>query len=448
MSNTPSRSGREHAPGARHVLMVVHDCYPLDARAVREARAAAQAGYRVDVICLTDDGEARREAIDGIHVHRIGVSRKRGVGLGRMLREYVEFAASASFLAARIHVRHRGASERVVQIHAPPDFLIVAGIVPKLLGGKLILDIHDLTRHLYLARFAGRRAARSANRLLASIERAACAIADRVITVHEPYRRELIANGVADSSVVVVMNAVDDDLIARVERASSGGRLASGSRPRSGATPFTIAYHGSIIPAWGVNLIVEALPHVLESVPDLRCLILGAGDALGVVKKRAAELGVTPAVEFSGRWLPIEEALGKVADADCGLIPNVPSELNRFALSSKLFEYVALGVPAVVARLETLASHFEADEVTFFEAGDAVSLARAVTWVATNPEAARAKAERALTRSSEYSWPEQRSRYLDVLRSAAGAAKGAGGGPSHASVRPRRDRAAGAQQVS
>ncbi|MBV9003751.1 MAG: hypothetical protein JO181_03770, partial [Solirubrobacterales bacterium] len=132
---------------------------------MREARAAARAGYRVDVICLVDSGQVRREVLDAINVHRIGITRHRGAGLFRVVREYVAFAVRASAVAIRLRIRDRAACEHIVQVHAPPDFLIVAGIVPKLLGSKLILDIHDLSRHLYLARFQDRRVAPFANRV-------------------------------------------------------------------------------------------------------------------------------------------------------------------------------------------------------------------------------------------------------------------------------------------
>ena len=414
MTNTRTPNGRTIEPP--RLCMVVHDYYPLDGRAVREARAARQVGYEVDVICLTDVGQAKREVIDGVRVRRLAVSRNRGTGLLRMLREYLAFATLAGMTAALYRVRNRAAARHIIQVHAPPDFLVVAGLAPKLLGSRLILDIHDLSRHLFLARFQGRRAARAANRLLALIERAACAIADRVITVHEPYREELIRNGVPASKVAVVMNAVDDDLIAGITPTNGTGAQApqaGAKRPRG--APFKIAYHGSITPSYGVDLIVEALPHVLAQVPDVRCLILGGGDAVPELEARAIELGVADKIVFSGSFLPIEIALSQVAGADCGLIPNRPSELNRFALSSKLFEYVALGMPAVVARLETLARHFDPEEVTFFEPGDPRSFARAITWVAMNPLEARAKAQRAGVRSREYSWLEHRARYLEVL---------------------------------
>jgi Glycosyl transferases group 1 len=103
------------------------------------------------------------------------------------------------------------------------------------------------------------------------------------------------------------------------------------------------------------------------------------------------------------------------------VIPNLPTELNRFALSTKLFEYIELGLPAVVARLETLEAHFSDDEVTFFQPGDAASLAAALRWVATYPAEAEAKAQRARDRvAREYSWAANRARYLAATAGESG----------------------------
>ena len=71
--------------------------------------------------------------------------------------------------------------------------------------------------------------------------------------------------------------------------------------------------------------------------------------------------------------------------------------------------------PAVVARLETLASHFGEVEVTFFEPGDADDLARAIEWVASHPQDARGKADRARERAGDYSWRVNARRYVELL---------------------------------
>ncbi len=319
-----------------------------------------------------------------------------------MLYEYLMFALLAALMLAPSALRRRYA---VVQIHNPPDFLLIAGVLPRLFGSTLLLDVHDLSSHMFGARFSGRLSV-VISRLLVLLERLAGLMADGVITVHEPYRRELINHGIPAEKISVVMNVPDEGVLEAAEH----GKTARN------ASEFVVAYHGTISGWYGVDLVLDALGALRSEVPTARAMILGDGDARVKLQERALDIGLADHVEFSDGWVAADQALARAASATCGVIPNRPTELNRFALSTKLFEYLALGLPVVVAGLETLTAHFGADEVTFFRPGDAGSLARALIWVAANPQEAAAKTERARERvEREYSWTANRRRYLATL---------------------------------
>jgi glycosyltransferase involved in cell wall biosynthesis len=415
---TPATSQNTERPPAlarARLLMLVHAYYPLaEPRVEREAKAARDAGYDVEVVALRAEGEPAREVVDGISVRRLPLEHERGASLFRIAYEYIAFTLLAAVALAF------GRRPDVAHVHGPPDFLMAAAIPLKLRGTRLVLDIHDLSPHMYEARFEGSFAGRVVGAVLRVVERAACALADEVVTVHEPYRGELIADGVNPERVTVIMNSADEALIERV----------NGSRPGRDGGRFTIAYHGTITHWYGVDLLVEALASVKQQLPGARAVILGAGDALDDARELAARLGVADDIDFSGAYLPIEEALARVAGADCGVIPNRPSRLNRFALSSKLFEYVALGIPVVVSRLETLASHFGPDEVTFFEPGDADSLAEAILAVARDRAAAADKVQRAREHAQQYAWSANATRYVALLDRLGDAGAAAGRAPA------------------
>jgi glycosyltransferase involved in cell wall biosynthesis len=384
--------------------MVVHSYYPVgEPRAEREAIAAVEAGYAVDVICLRRSSEPAVETADGIRAIRLPVQHVRNSSARRSVSEYTSFALRATI--AVLKLRKREAID-VVYVHGPPDFLIAAAIIPRLLGARVVLDIHDLSPDMFHARFGGRRFARLVEGGLRLIERGACALAHRVITVHEPYRRELVAHGVSPEKIAVVMNAPDGEAISRAR-----AKAVNGGNPHR----FFLSYHGTITHWYGVDLIVEAVARLEERVPGIQASILGQGDALGAVEQLAERLGVGERFDFQDTFVSHEEALRRVANASCGVIPNRRSQLNRFALSSKLLDYVLLGVPVVVSRLETLAAHFSPAEVTFFEPDNAESLAEAIVWVAEHPQEARDKARRARLRAEDYAWPVSRRRFLEAL---------------------------------
>ncbi len=394
-------------PG-RSICMVVHDHYPKDVRVWRAARAAREAGWEVTVVCLRHPGEAAEEKLDEVTVRRLPVEHLPGSRLGRILVEYVMFTALAAWAVMRLHLR---TPQTVVHVNNPPDFLMVVAVLPKLLGSKVIFDVHDLSPLMFDARFHGRLGASSLIKALTVQQRVSCNYADRVITPHGPSARRISESGVPVEHIGIMMNPPDGDVLERV--------LAR-PRPRMPERGFLVAYHGTVTHWYGVDLIVDAIAEVCSDIPDVQAIILGDGDAVEHVRRHMHELEVESRIELSEGFVPNEQALEAVRAAACGIVPNLPSALNDLTLSGKLLDYALLGVPAVVARLNVQAEHFDETEVTFFEPGSAHSLAEAIRWVSANPNEAQAKARRARARAEEYAWPRQRDAYQQLLGDLAG----------------------------
>lgn len=372
--------------------MVLHGPYPVgEPRVEQQAAAARRAGYDIEVVATRRPGELFFELVDGVRVVRLRVEHRRGGSPFAVLGEYLAFAVRVTGRLARRRYQ-------VVQVNAPPDFLMVAALVPRLRGARVVLDVHDRSSDMVAMRFSGRLAGAAAW-MLDRVERAAARMAHAVVTVHEPYRQALIANGVEASRISVVMNVVDASILP--------GRRAPDR--------FTIVYHGSITPAYGVGLLVEAFARVHAALPDATLELIGEGDALEQALKRARSLTVDDAVRASGRTLSRGDALERVAAGSVGVVPNLPTRIGTYALPTKLFEYVALGIPVVAPRLKTIEEHFGPDEIAFFVAGDASDLARALLAVAEDPQVSAARAAAAGRRLAEYAWPAQEQRYLRAL---------------------------------
>jgi glycosyltransferase involved in cell wall biosynthesis len=382
--------------------MLLHGYFP-EPRVASEARSAVAAGFEVDIVALRREDEPPSGVVEGARVVRLPVQHRRGHGLVVTALEYGSFTARATVAAAGLALRRR---YDVVQVHSPPDFLVVAAAIPRLLGARLVLDVHDLSSDMFMMRFERRPGARLADRILRLLERRAGRAASTVLTVHEPYRQELGRRGIPLDRIVVVMNSLDDTL------------LPAGVATQA-VDEFTVIYHGTLTPHYGVALVVDAAGALSGRIPNLAVEIYGEGDALPALRERARRLGVEDVVRFSG-YLPQAEVLRAAQKASVGVVPNLPTRLNRFALSTKLLEYVALGVPVVSADLPTIREHFADDEVRYFRAGDADALAEALADVAMNREAAAARAAAARRRYEGYRWDESARRYIAALAAAGG----------------------------
>jgi glycosyltransferase involved in cell wall biosynthesis len=379
--------------------MVLHGPYPLgEPRVTRETRVAIERGFEVDVVAMRAN-DASADIVDGARVFRLPLSHRWGRGPIGVLGEYLGFTALATFTVAALTVRRRYA---VVQVHSPPDFLLAAALLPKLLGARVVLDIHDFAPDMFAMRFEGRPWLKPAEMALRLMEKAATRFADTVITVHEPYRRELVSRGVSEDKLVVVLNSVDEKLLPAPEL----------SKPSRG---FHVVYHGTLTPHYGVETLVEAVGALVADIPDVRVSIFGDGDSLGPIRSRVTELHLSDHVELSGRFLPQADVLGRVQNASVGVIANLDIPRNALAVPTKLFEYVALGVPVVASDLPAVREYFSEEEICYFEPGDAEALAHALRTVARHPGDAARRAAAASRRYENYRWTAHASRYARVL---------------------------------
>ena len=384
----------------RRLCMVVHGPYPVgEPRVAREARAAVDAGFHVTVVAMRGEGEPPHEWVDAVEVHRLANLRSARTRPLELVREYAGFAALAAARVGRLHLSRRFG---IVQIHNPPDFLMAAAVLPRLAGARVVFDIHDLAPELFAARLGGSDRTRAAERLLRRVESAAVRLSDSVVTVHEPYRSELRLRGIPDEKIVVVLNALDERLLPAQRPVQDDG--------------FRIVYHGTVTRFYGVELVVDAFARLAAELRSSRLEIYGAGDAIPDVQARVESHGLSDRVTVSGRMVPHEQVLMNVNGASVGVVAQLPIERNLQALPRSSWSTWRSESRSSRLDIPAIQGAFGNDELVFFSAGDASSLAEAIRTVASSPEAARQRAEAALWRyRTEFSWEIYARRYVELL---------------------------------
>ena len=91
---------------------------------------------------------------------------------------------------------------------------------------------------------------------------------------------------------------------------------------------------------------IEAIAALRAVRPELRVGfdVYGRGDAAEPWAAVARDLGVEDAVTFHGR-IPIEDVPAAIAGADIGVAPTRRDPFTDVSLSTKIFEYAAMGKP-------------------------------------------------------------------------------------------------------
>jgi glycosyltransferase involved in cell wall biosynthesis len=386
--------------------MLTHSYYEEDPRVRREAESIVAAGRPVDVYALRRPDDPSTETLDGVTVRRLGVQRHQGAGLVTYLREYLAFLVRAGFALTRAHRRRRYG---LVQVHTLPDFLVFAALPLRIVGVPVVLDLHEAMPEFFRSRFHG-RAGRIGYALLRFQERAATGFASAVLTVNDALGDRLIEIGVPATKLTIVPNAPS---LTRFDPTRHPARpfMADGT--------LRLVYAGALSPIYELDVVLEAIARLEQDRPDLPvCLDLYGRDFAEVpLRTQAQSLGIADRIAFHGR-IPIEAVPEAMAAADVGLAPTRRSDFTDFSLSTKAFEYAAMGRTVVASRLPMVERTF-GDDVVTYEPGDAGDLAAALLRLVDETEIREARVTRALARIRGLGWEHESGRYLDLVEQLA-----------------------------
>ena len=386
---------------AERVLIIAHQYLPSDPRIRRELDALADAGMAADVVCLRAPGQPRRGEYRTSRLYRLPIRRHRGAGLLTYVAEYLGFALLALGQASWLHLRRRYGT---VVTHTLPDPLVFAAIVPRLLGARVVIDMHEYTPELFQTRY-GIGARHPLIRLAMRLERWSCAFAHVVVTVHDPGARLLEGRGIPASKLVVIPNT-----------APGAVPLPEAERPRGGR-PFTLLYHGLLSNQYDLATGLRAMKLLGDRGVHARLRIVGEGPDEPELRRLAAELGLgADRVAFEPQVSP-EHIPAILSEADAGLVPMNDVVYTHLTLPMKLLECAASGVPAVTTPSETIRHYFGDDSVVYVPFSDPEALAAAIERLARDGALRDTLRARARGVVEPLAWELVGRRYAELLAS-------------------------------
>jgi len=185
-------------------------------------------------------------------------------------------------------------------------------------------------------------------------------------------------------------------------------RADGGSPPRVRGKPFVIMYHGSLVERNGLDLAIEAFERVRDSIPGSQLRIYGwATPFLARVMDSVRAKGLEDAVHVLGPRRA-EDMVAAIEECDVGIIPNRRSVFTEISTPTRIFEYLALGKPAIAPRVVGIQDYFNNESLIFFELGNAEDLARQIAYVFFHPGEAAEIVKRGQEVYLTHAWREEK----------------------------------------
>ncbi len=274
----------------------------------------AQSGYDVHLVAARGPVPAS-EQVDGVTLHLLPRPRNR---LQRMTRTAWQVYRKALTLDARI-----------CHFHDPE--LIPVGVLLRLHGRKVIFDVHeDMPKRVLDRQWIPGLLRRPAGWLIALAQKTAGAVYDAVVTA-----TPTIAERFNPATTVAVRNF------------PSLAEFPDPADDWSRKNP-AIAFIGTIDVSRGV---LELIRGFAQSAINSNARLVIAGRRQGGeydAEIDAAAQGLN--VEFPG-YLDRLQVQQLLDDSMIGAITNLPSETANEAISTKMFEYMAAGIPVVTTNM-------------------------------------------------------------------------------------------------
>jgi len=378
--------------------MLLYQYYHLDARVQNYVYTLLKNDMEVDVICLEHELTSSIHE-DGLRLIELPLQRK-----SKDRNYFWEYFVCLLFFTGYTIWNYIRRGYHIIHIHNMPDFLIFAAILPKILGCKIILDIHDPMPEFFLSKFQ-KRTDSLLGKLLVIEERVSALFADEIITANENFRQVLQNRGIPENKITVVINVANPKI------------FYQRNKIRTNKDKYILVFPGTLAARYGLDIPIIALPELLKTIPNIMFRLIGdKNDYTDTLSVIAVTLGMQDHFEILAS-VPLEQIPALLSDCDIGIYPAIPDPHMSIATPGKILEYAAMDLPIVSSKLQAVSIYFPESCVSYFEPGSINGFTSCILNLYNNPARVQSLLENMQKMYIQvYTYEKEQAKYLNLIK--------------------------------
>jgi glycogen synthase len=348
----------------------------------------------VHVVTCRDNEQVVEEDDEGVHVHRVKLYDIKS-------NNFIEWVHHFNFALIEECIRLLNSKKKVFDIVHAHDWVVAfaARILKYSYGVPVISTIH--------ATEAGRNYGihTDMQKYISNVEWWLTYESWKVI-VNSRYMYNHVKDlfDIPEDKMVVIPNGVNPKRFNGYERDYKFRRRYASDNEK------IVFFVGRLVNEKGAHILIDSIPKIIQYYHDVKFIITGRGEQFDYLRRRAAELGISHKVYFTG-YVSDEELCKLYKCADMAVFPSIYEPFGIVAL-----EAAVAGIPVVVSDTGGLNEILEhgVDGMKFYT-GNSNSLADNILELLFNPDRALNMVQKATKKVNQfYNWETITEKTLEL----------------------------------
>jgi glycosyltransferase involved in cell wall biosynthesis len=243
-------------------------------------------------------------------------------------------------------------------------------------------------------------------KILLLFERFATKYTHLVITAHDLLNERIkIRNHLEEKSCIAILNYPSDIFFNKNYQGNNQDL-------------FKIVYPGTVSYLHGIDIMIKAVDIVTKENCKIQLDIYGKlnnAEYYEELKNLIKKLQLENTVAFHGT-VPHEEIPDILCKASIGVIPKRGGVFGSEAFSTKILEFMAVGVPVIVSKTKIDEFYFSESQVLFFEPENHLDLAERIIKLYNDEQMRKDLSDNGKKFSEINNWEHKKIDYLNIIK--------------------------------